>query len=78
MKSRSSGEKKLEVPEYFMAALRKNTQALKTFKGFSFSNRKEYVEWVVEARGEGTRLRRLETAIEWMAAGKARDWKYAR
>ncbi len=76
VKSRSSGEKKLEVPEYFMAALRKNTQALKTFKGFSFSNRKEYVEWVVEARGEGTRLRRLETAVEWMAEGKVRNWKY--
>ena len=76
VKPRSSGERTLDVPAYFMAALRKNARALATFKGFSYSNRKEYVEWVVEAKGEETRRRRLATAVEWMAEGKVRNWKY--
>lgn len=76
--ARATGERKLDVPAYFMAALRGNPRALKTFKGFSFSCRKEYVEWVTEAKGEETRRRRLETAIEWMAEGKVRNWKYIR
>lgn len=78
VRRRTTGDRELEVPAYFMAVLRKNTRALKTFKGFSYSNRKEYVEWVVEAKGEETRRRRLETAVEWMAEGKIRNWKYVR
>jgi uncharacterized protein YdeI (YjbR/CyaY-like superfamily) len=75
---RPTADRKLEVPAYFMNALRGNPRALAAFKGFSFSHRKEYVEWVVEAKGEETRRRRLETAIEWMAEGKVRNWKYIR
>jgi len=48
------------------------------FEGFNYSNKKEYVEWVTEAKGEETRKRRLETAVAWMAEGKARNWKYMR
>jgi len=66
----------LEVPDYFMAALKKNKAALKTFEGFSNSNRKEYVSWVTEAKTEDTRIKRLETSIEWMSEGKQRNWKY--
>jgi len=36
----------------------------------------QYVEWITEAKGEETRKRRLTTAIEWMAKGKSRHWKY--
>jgi hypothetical protein len=36
------------------------------------------VEWIVEAKQEETRMQRLTTAIEWMAEGKPRDWKYMR
>lgn len=68
----------LPVPAYFTAALRKNARALATFEGFSPSHRREYVEWVTEAKGEETRQRRLATAIEWMAEGKSRNWKYTR
>ena len=71
-------KKPLVVPDYFMAALRKNKKALVTFEGFSPSHRREYVEWVTEAKGEDTRARRLEQAVEWMAEGKSRHWKYAR
>ncbi|HEY4658429.1 MAG TPA: YdeI/OmpD-associated family protein [Gemmatimonadaceae bacterium] len=70
--------KPLPVPGDLRAALAKNTKARTTFEGFSPSNRRDYVEWIVEAKGAETRARRLATAIEWMADGKIRNWKYAR
>ena len=42
-----------------------------------FSHKKEYVEWITEAKREETRLKRMATALEWMAKGKPRHWKYA-
>jgi uncharacterized protein YdeI (YjbR/CyaY-like superfamily) len=66
----------LEVPDYLMAALKKSKKALTTFEGFSPSNKREYVEWITEAKGEDTRARRLAQAVEWMAEGKVRNWKY--
>ncbi len=69
-------KKELIIPEYFLAAVRKNKKAFATFDGFSYSHKKEYVEWVTEAKTEETRIRRLETAIDWMAQGKSRNWKY--
>jgi len=66
----------LEVPDYFKKALNKNKKALNTFESFSPGNKKEYVLWVTEAKTEETRKRRMETAIEWMAEGKIRNWKY--
>ena len=68
----------LEVPEDFSAALRKNPKAQQAFDAFSYSHRKEYVEWVNEAKREATRQNRLATAIEWLAQGKSRNWKYER
>jgi uncharacterized protein YdeI (YjbR/CyaY-like superfamily) len=67
---------KLKVPDYFIAALKKNKKARATFESFSQSHRNEYVEWIVEAKQEATRTKRLGTAIEWMAEGKPRNWKY--
>jgi uncharacterized protein YdeI (YjbR/CyaY-like superfamily) len=73
----SSAEKKaLDVPDYFIAALKKNKKALKTFEEFSYSNKKEYVSWVTEAKTEATRDSRLAQSVEWMAEGKIRNWKY--
>jgi uncharacterized protein YdeI (YjbR/CyaY-like superfamily) len=66
----------LEVPDYFLAALKKSKKALATFEGFSPSNKREYVEWITEAKAEVTRARRLAQAVEWMAEGKVRNWKY--
>jgi uncharacterized protein YdeI (YjbR/CyaY-like superfamily) len=64
------------VPEDLKRALQANTQALATFENFSPSNQREYIDWLTEAKTEATRTRRLETAIEWMAEGKPRNWKY--
>jgi uncharacterized protein YdeI (YjbR/CyaY-like superfamily) len=71
-------DRKLHVPGYFLAAVRKNRKALATFKEFSYTNKKDYVEWVTEARREETRRRRLEAAVAWMVERKPRNWKYVR
>ena len=65
-----------KVPDYFMKALRKNSKALQNFEAFSPSHRREYVEWITEAKREETRDRRIARAIEWIAEGKGRNWKY--
>jgi len=64
------------VPDDLANALRANAKARATFEKFSPSHKREYVEWITEAKTEATRTRRLETAIEWMAEGKPRNWKY--
>ncbi|MCE9618943.1 MAG: YdeI/OmpD-associated family protein [Planctomycetes bacterium] len=69
---------KLVVPAYFSKAVKSNKKAQKTFEEFSPSAKREYVDWIVEAKSEATRHRRLETAVDWMAQGKIRNWKYVR
>jgi hypothetical protein len=66
----------LTVPEYLRAALCKNKRAAATFEGFSYTNKKEYVDWLTEAKREETRSHRLQTTIAWLAEGKVRNWKY--
>jgi uncharacterized protein YdeI (YjbR/CyaY-like superfamily) len=69
-------KKALVVPADLMASLKANKKALVTFKSFSYSHRKDYVQWITAAKTEETRLKRLKTAIEWMTQGKSRHWKY--
>jgi uncharacterized protein YdeI (YjbR/CyaY-like superfamily) len=71
-----SARPELTIPEYFRAALRKNEKAAVTFNGFSYTNKKEYLEWITEAKRKETRSKRLLTAIAWLAEGKSRNWKY--
>jgi len=59
-----------------LAAIKKNKAALATFENFSPSCKREYVEWITEAKREETRAKRIKTAIEWMAQGKPHNWKY--
>jgi uncharacterized protein YdeI (YjbR/CyaY-like superfamily) len=74
--AKSAATKTIVVPDYFLAALGKNKKALAAFEKFSPSNKREYVEWLTEAKREETRAKRIETAIEWIAQGKSRNWKY--
>lgn len=76
MKSRAKTAKEVVVPDALDAALKKNKKARETFDAFSPSHKREYAEWIADAKGEDTRRRRVETAIEWMAEGKPRNWKY--
>jgi uncharacterized protein YdeI (YjbR/CyaY-like superfamily) len=64
------------VPDDLAKALERNKPARATFEGFSPSNKREYIEWITDAKTDATRTRRLETALEWMAEGKPRNWKY--
>lgn len=66
----------LVIPEYFMKAVKKNKIAFDTFENFSPSHKREYVEWITEAKTEATRDKRLAAAIEMMTEGKSRNWKY--
>jgi uncharacterized protein YdeI (YjbR/CyaY-like superfamily) len=75
-RSKPKAKKELVVPDYLSAALRKNESAGATFEKFSPSHKKEYVEWLTDAKTEETRQRRLATALEWLAEGKPRNWKY--
>jgi uncharacterized protein YdeI (YjbR/CyaY-like superfamily) len=66
----------LKVPIELAAALKKNKQASATFAAFSPSCRREYIEWIVEAKRPETRDKRIEQTLEWLAEGKQRNWKY--
>lgn len=58
-------------------ALKKHAKARSTFEAFPPSHRREYIEWIAEAKRAETRERRLAQTLEWLAKGKPRNWKYA-
>lgn len=66
----------LETPPDLALALDGNAAAKATYDGFSPSARREYVEWLTEAKRLETREKRLAQAVAWMAEGKSRNWKY--
>jgi uncharacterized protein YdeI (YjbR/CyaY-like superfamily) len=65
-----------QPPDDLAAALKKNKKAAAVYAAFSPSAQREYVDWISEAKREETRANRLTTAIEWIAQGKQRNWKY--
>ncbi len=65
-----------KVPDDLAAALKKNGKARTTFDGFPPSHRREYIEWLTEAKRPETREKRLAQTLEWLAEGKSRNWKY--
>ena len=72
----AQSRKKIVVPNYFLVALKKNKMAMATFENFSPSCKREYAEWIVEAKREETRAKRIKTAIGQMAKGKSLNSKY--
>ena len=66
----------LEVPPEFTSALRRDRKAAAAYAAFSPSCQREYVEWIADAKRPETRDRRIAQAIEWIAEGKQRNWKY--
>ncbi len=69
-------QKNLVVPPDFNAALNKNKKARAAFDNFSYSHRREYLQWITEAKRPETRAKRIETTLQWLAKGKSRNWKY--
>lgn len=68
----------LKVPPYLLARLRAKKNAFTAFQAFTPARRREYVDWIVEAKTEETRERRLAQAVEWISKGKTRYWRYGR
>ena len=66
----------IDMPEDFSAALAVHERASATFAGFPPSCRREYLEWITEAKRAETRAKRIAQAVEWLAEGKKRNWKY--
>jgi|SRR5688572_21127223 len=69
-------KKEIPVPAEFQSMLNKNKKAKTTFDSFAPSHRREYLEWITEAKTEATQLKRMTTALEWISEGKQRNWKY--
>lgn len=57
-------------------ALGASPSAQATYDGFPPSCRREYLEWIAEAKRPETRAKRVAQAVEWMGEGKRRHWKY--
>ena len=66
------------MPTDFRAALATSGAAKATFAGFTPGRQREYLEWTTEAKSAATRAKRIATAVEWLAEGKPRNWKYQR
>jgi uncharacterized protein YdeI (YjbR/CyaY-like superfamily) len=60
----------------FAAALKNNKKAAAAFKAFAPRRRREYLEWINEAKRGETRTRHISDAVKWIAQGKSRNWKY--
>jgi hypothetical protein len=65
-----------EAPADLKAALAKSKKAKSGFAGLTAAQRREYIEWILEAKREETRKKRIATTVEWTAEGKAMSWKY--
>lgn len=74
--ARKAASKPPQAPHDLVAALAKHKAAKATFDAFPPGCRREYIEWIVEAKREDTRAKRLAQAVEWMGEGKRRNWKY--
>jgi len=66
------------VPDDLAAALKATPAARKAFEAFPPSHRREYIDWITEAKQPATRAKRLAQTLEWLAEGKSRNWKYER
>jgi uncharacterized protein YdeI (YjbR/CyaY-like superfamily) len=75
---RKSPRPALKAPADLLAALARNKKAQATFDAFPPGQKREYIAWVVEAKQAATREKRIATAVEWMAEGKIRNWKYVK
>jgi uncharacterized protein YdeI (YjbR/CyaY-like superfamily) len=76
IKPKTAPKKELPLPKPLATALKKSKKALTTFESFPPSQRREYIEWISEAKTDETLNKRLATTIEWLEEGKIRHWKY--
>jgi len=77
-KAPAAPKAELPMPDDFNEMLSGNSTALGYFVDFSPSKKREYIEWIIDAKSDATRLKRMEQAVEWISEGKSRNWKYQR
>jgi uncharacterized protein YdeI (YjbR/CyaY-like superfamily) len=70
--------KSVRAPADLLAALRNNPKARAAYDELSPSHKREYIEWITEARRSETRKQRVASAVEWIAEGRIGNWKYVR
>ncbi len=66
----------VEIPDGFLDYLKSSPKAMETFQNFSPSHKREYIEWITDAKTDATKDKRVATMIEWLEEGKSRNWKY--
>lgn len=76
IKKAAPSKTEVEIPSYFLSALQEQPKTFDVFEKASPSFRKEYINWITEAKTEATRNKRMEQALEWIAEGKGKNWKY--
>jgi uncharacterized protein YdeI (YjbR/CyaY-like superfamily) len=76
VKKETAPKAAIEMPADFAGVLAANPTALEIYNKFSPSQKREYLEWITEAKTDATRQKRMEIALEWIAEGKTRNWKY--
>ena len=72
----AAAKAEIPVPQDFAAGLSRKAAAKATFHGLAPSQKREYLEWITEAKRDETRGKRIATSLEWLAEGKRRNWKY--
>jgi uncharacterized protein YdeI (YjbR/CyaY-like superfamily) len=75
-KKKPVAKKEIRLPKEFSLALSKNKKAKEVFENFSPSHRREYLEWITEAKRVETKIKRIAATMEWLTEGKPRNWKY--
>lgn len=74
----SDKPKVIETPDYLVEALNANKKAKEVWESKSDSYRKDYLVWIIDAKTDTTRQKRIEQSLEWIAEGKGRFWQYAK
>jgi len=77
-KAQDDRAKSVRAPADLLAALKNNSAARVGYDALSPSHKREYIEWITEARRGESRKQRVASAVEWMAEGRIRNWKYVR
>lgn len=75
-KKSSRASKPIDLPEILSTALNQAPEAKAHFERFTASQKREYIDWIKDAKADATKERRLQTIIEWVSEGKTRQWKY--
>jgi uncharacterized protein YdeI (YjbR/CyaY-like superfamily) len=76
-RAKGKPKKALPTPVDLAAGLKKSAKAKAAWAEFAPSHRREYIEWITEAKRPETRAERLKTTLAWVKDGKQRHWKYA-